>query len=150
DITILLLRMRPPSIYILGEVVRPGLYTIDPNLAPGLTVAQALGKAGGIKESADVRNIRITGGGGRPPLRSDLWAMLVDGDVSQDRHVDPGDVIFVPRGGADYDPEILGATSSTYRRVRVLGAVRSPSLLDMSPDDDLISVISKCGGFTGT
>lgn len=160
DIQILVSKVRPNTVYILGEVLKPGLYTNEAAGSAGseltvattanLTVTSALQRAGGIKESADVRQIRVTRLNSPAPATVDLWKLLVEGDTSQDIAIQSGDVIFVPKGGVDYDPDALGLAANQHRRVRVLGAVQQPGLMEMSPDDDVISVIAKSGGFTKT
>lgn len=160
DIQIVVIKVRPNTVYILGEVLKPGLYTneappilgADPTVATSanLTVISALQKAGGIKEGADVRNIRITRLGSKEQTRVNLWQLLVEGDVSQDLPIIAGDVIYIPKGGTDFDPDSLGLAANQNRRVRIWGAVKAPGLLDMDPEDDILSVISKAGGFTPT
>lgn len=160
DIEVVVSKIRPSMVYILGEIQKPGLYTTEIGPISGsenvvstnanLTVVSAIQKAGGIKPTADVRNIRVTRLGGNKQYLVNLWQLIVEGDTSQDIPIMSGDVVFVPKGGADFDADALGLTANLHRRVRIWGAVKNPGLIDMDPGDDIVSLISKAGGFTGT
>jgi polysaccharide export outer membrane protein len=112
-----------------------------------MTLATALQMAGGAKENADVRHIVVTRAGNRRQETVDVWQMLVKGDVSQDVVLNPGDSIFVPKGGENYSSEQLGLAACQKRNVRVWGAIKTPGIYEMTSSDDLLSLISKAGGF---
>ncbi|WP_373536699.1 SLBB domain-containing protein [Microcoleus sp.] len=108
-ITLKLLAARPLQIAIAGEINRPGAYTISSAAGPGgtseqigtqmPTISRALRMAGGITQSADVRQIKI-----RRPQRNapeqvisvDLWELLQNGDLRADLTLRDGDTIFIP------------------------------------------------------
>ncbi|PSB13023.1 polysaccharide export protein [filamentous cyanobacterium Phorm 46] len=108
-ITLKLLAPRPLQIAIAGEINRPGAYTISSAAGPGgtteqigtqmPTISRALRMAGGITQSADVRQIKI-----RRPQRNgpeqiiniDLWELLQAGDLRADVTLRDGDTIFIP------------------------------------------------------
>ncbi|AFZ04774.1 polysaccharide export protein [Oscillatoria nigro-viridis PCC 7112] len=108
-ITLKLLAARPLQIAIAGEINRPGAYTISSTAGPGgtaeqmgtqmPTISRALRMAGGITQSADVRQIKI-----RRPQRNapeqiisvDLWELLQNGDLRADMTLRDGDTIFIP------------------------------------------------------
>ena len=108
-ITLKLLAPRPLQIAIAGEINRPGAYTISSAAGPGgtteqigtqmPTISRALRLAGGITQSADVRQIKI-----RRPQRNapeqiisvDLWELLQNGDLRADMTLRDGDTIFIP------------------------------------------------------
>jgi polysaccharide biosynthesis/export protein len=108
-ITLKLLAPRPLQIAIAGEINRPGAYTISSAASPGgtteqigtqmPTISRALRMAGGITQSADVRQIKI-----RRPQRNapeqiisvDLWELLQNGDLRADMTLRDGDTIFIP------------------------------------------------------
>ncbi|MEZ2239786.1 polysaccharide biosynthesis/export family protein [Microcoleus sp.] len=108
-ITLKLLAPRPLQIAIAGEINRPGAYTISSTAGPGgtaeqmgtqmPTISRALRLAGGITQSADVRQIKI-----RRPQRNaaeqiisvDLWELLQNGDLRADMTLRDGDTIFIP------------------------------------------------------
>ncbi|MEG4014603.1 MULTISPECIES: SLBB domain-containing protein [unclassified Microcoleus] len=108
-ITLKLLAARPLQIAIAGEINRPGAYTISSAAGPGgtseqigiqmPTISRALRMAGGITQSADVRQIKI-----RRPQRNapeqiisvDLWDLLQNGNLRADLTLRDGDTIFIP------------------------------------------------------
>lgn len=177
---------RPVTVYVLGDVRNPGVYTLgntpEPpkvqlqttavltadegvtqptptggaaaagadaqSFARTTTLISALEKAGGVRETANVRNVRVTRNG--KVINVDLWRLLVEGDASQDIDLEARDTVFVPTASATaaYDPIPLGRLASTHTRtVRVWGAVKRPGLFELSAEDDVLSVIAKAGGF---
>lgn len=114
-----------------------------------LTVLTAIQMAGGVRENADIRHV-VVRRNNTQPRTIDLWAMIAEGDASQDFVLRGGDVIVVPRGGADFDAELLGAAANRKRAVRIFGAIKQPGIYELTPRDDLISIISRAGGFTDT
>ncbi len=183
DILINVSRTRPVSVYVLGDVIKPGLYTIDPSLftTPGagtevlvkgaesqeqsddsapiqqnipkvtnLTLITSLQLAQGLRDTADVRNIRVNRRQTGETFKVDLWKLFEDGDSQQDLSLQSGDTVFVPKGGLARRAEILGLAGDQRRHVRIWGAIHKPGLYELSPDDDLYSVIARAGGFTDT
>ncbi|CAN5674979.1 hypothetical protein BH10CYA1_BH10CYA1_55190 [soil metagenome] len=172
EIVVNLARQRPNQVYLLGEVTHPGLYTPsgngagaasgesgggggEGNVAPApatgiFTVSSALEQAGGLKETADIRHIHVTRLHPKQVIDVDLWKLMLDGDVSEDLVLQPGDAIYVPKGGAEFNSNDFGKVVANSHKVRVMGAVKSPGLMMMSGDDDILSVIAKAGGFTDT
>ncbi len=105
-VTVSLVAARPLNVGVIGEVTRPGNFTIT--LTPGSgdtatvqypTVTQAIRLAEGVTGVADIRNIRI-----RPPqpdgpdqvLNVNLWKFLQEGDISQDIILQDRDTILIP------------------------------------------------------
>ena len=177
SIIVNLAKQRPVQVYLLGEVLHPGLYTVGSDAvqmprsggsegmegggdagdesAPAsqtssnntITVSGAIQLAGGLKETADVRHLRVTRKAPKETYSIDLWKLMIDGDVSEDIVLQPNDVIYVPKGGGEFNPNDLGNLVNNKPKVRIIGAVKSPGLFPMSPDDDIMSVIAKAGGF---
>ena len=85
---------REKKIFILGEVASPGVY----NFASGLTVMQALALAGGYKNTAVLKDMRIIRGNLDNPelIRVDLHK-TAKGKDTRDILLARNDVIFVPR-----------------------------------------------------
>jgi polysaccharide export outer membrane protein len=54
-VTVMVVEATSPCVYVVGEVARPGMITMKSDL----TVLQALAMAGGLKDFADMRHIRI-------------------------------------------------------------------------------------------
>lgn len=119
-------------------------------LAPTtLTCITALQLAGGVKETADVRHVQVRRKG-QPAMEVDLMGLLVDGNAASDVVLKPEDVVLVPKGSAPFKAEELGLVASQSRVVRVFGSVRVPGIYELAPQDDVLSIISRAGGFTET
>ncbi|MEG4580197.1 polysaccharide biosynthesis/export family protein [Microcoleus sp. MON1_C5] len=105
-VTVSLVAARPLNVGVIGEVTRPGNFTITltpgPGAAPSVqypTVTQAIRLAEGVTGVADIRNIRVR----RPQrdgpdqvLNVNLWKFLQEGDISQDIILQDRDTIVIP------------------------------------------------------
>lgn len=178
QVVVMLTKARPVNVHVLGEVVNPGLYsnlglpspeqalkqqglqtgvgvtlsaTERAPVTTELTVLTAIQMAGGVKDTADIRNIKLTRLGEREHkiehTNVDLWQMLVEGDDGQDLKLRSGDTIFVPKGGPQFHADALGAAVRRPRPVRILGEVHRPGLYYLGPGDDLVTLLAKAGGF---
>ena len=79
----------------LGEVKKPGVYPLDPNL----TVLQAIAGADSYTETAVLEDVRIIRGGLAQPviLSSNIERLLKKGDLSQNLLLQNNDIVYVPR-----------------------------------------------------
>ncbi len=150
---------RPLNIAIVGEVNRPGSYTIqrvdDKGTQLGLvTVTRALQTAGGITQSADIRRVQVrrtTKIGSEQVIDVDLWQLLQAGDLSQDVILDQGDTIVVPPAeniDLTEAPEIASASFSPQAiTVNVVGEVVRPGAVAVPPNTSLNQALLASGGF---
>lgn len=156
---------RPLRIAIVGEVNRPGPYTIfegsqnadgrtaTPNsVAPSIT--KALQISGGITQLADLRNIqieRMTHTGQTQAITVDFWQLLKSGDVLQDLPLQDGDKITVARAPEVNDKdltEIADASFSPDRiAINIVGEVERPGTVNVAPNTPLNQGILAAGGF---
>lgn len=175
EIIINLAKQRSTQVYMLGEVMHPGLYSPDGGGKGGtdasgdigsgdgkssaampsapssiFTVSSALEMAGGLKDTADIRHLHVTRLHPKQVIDIDLWKLMLDGDVSEDLVLQPGDVVYVPKGGAEFNSADFGKVVNNSNKVRVMGAFKAPGLVTMSGDDDIYSVIAKAGGLADT
>ncbi len=142
-ITVTLQAPRPLNIWIAGEIYRPGSYTVA--LIPGVgqrpgtqypTVTRIIEQAGGIRLTADVRQIEVRRRqltGEEVVFNVDLWQMLQTGDRRQDITLRDGDSIFIPTAPrVNLEETRLLATTSFARdiaeprTVTVIGEVSRP------------------------
>jgi polysaccharide export outer membrane protein len=151
---------RPIDIVVVGEVKRPGTHTLalgtGSNNTEALipTVTRAIQVAGGITETANVREIQVrrqTASGRVQTLDVDLWKLLQTGDVNQDTVLQNGDTIYIPVATA-LDPaeatELAAATfSPTSIQVYVVGEVNQPGIVELPPNTPLNQAILAAGGF---
>lgn len=167
QIKVTLAKKRSAKVYILGEVAKPGLYTFDSDpdangVAPArkgetsnqkanddkVTVSVALQMAGGLKETADVNHVRVTHHNPSQTFDVNLWNLLIDADPNEeDIVIQSGDVVYVPKGTEISVASESAKVPTNTMQVRVIGCVKTPGLLTISPDDDLSTMIAKAGGF---
>ena len=159
----------PIQIAIVGQVGRPGTYTVkggnntnnsgnsgggtgNTNSPPTLT--QAIQVAGGIKPSADIRQIQIrrfTRLGSEQVIDVNLWQLLQAGDLSQDIALQEGDTVSVPVA-TNLDPAEASALaeasfSPNTIRVNVVGEVTKAGAVDVPPNTPLNQALLVAGGF---
>jgi len=86
-------------VFVMGQVNEPGAVLIKVQLR----LTQALARAGGFTEDADLDEIYLIRnpeeGGPAKPVRVDLKRILEDADFSQNYALKSGDVIYVARTG---------------------------------------------------
>lgn len=160
---------QPINIAIVGEVYRPGPYTLQGGQArtgdagvPGssagsnspTTVTRALQVAGGIKPEADIRRVQVvrpTRAGTSQVFEVDLWQLLEVGNLEQDAILAAGDTVFVPTATAldpEAVPEIAAASFSPNAiQVNVVGETERTGRLELPPNTSLSQAILAAGGF---
>jgi len=121
-------QLRTIRIFVLGDVNRPGSYVVS-SLA---TISSALYQSGGISRVGTLRDIQLKRSG-NVVARLDLYDLLLNGDTSDDRRLQPGDVIFVPPVGP---------------QVSVSGAVKRPAIYELRGETSIAKVIRLAGGMT--
>ena len=122
--------LRSIRVFVLGDAVRPGSYTVS-----GLsTMTNALFASGGVKQIGSLRKIELMRGG-ETVTTLDLYDLLLRGDTRADARLQPGDAIFVPP---------IGAT------VSVDGEVRRPAIYELRDERTVAQVVSLAGGLTPT
>jgi len=120
--------LRSMRIFMLGDVNRPGAYTVS-SLS---TMTNALFVSGGIRPIGSLRNILLKRAG-EVVATLDLYDLLLNGDTSSDARLQSGDVIFVPPVGS---------------LVGVAGEVRRPAIYELKNETSISDAIAMAGGFT--
>lgn len=116
--------VRAISVFVGGEVERPGQYQLT-SLGD---VAAALSRAGGIRRTGSLRKVRILRGGSSVAV--DLYGLLGIGTPPSVRLQD-GDRVIVP---------VIGDT------VAVAGSVARPGIYELRASASLSTVLSYAGG----
>lgn len=93
-------KTEPLNIAVVGEVSKPGSYTIRASEnGDRPTLTRAIREAGGITQSANIRQIsirRLTQTGNEQLVAIDLWQLLRGGNLEQDVILQQGDTIIIP------------------------------------------------------
>lgn len=118
--------LRTLPLLVLGDVKKPGAYTISA-LA---TVTDALLLAGGPSDIGSMRNIQLKRNN-KLITTLDLYDLLLKGDRSKDSVLQAGDVVFVPVTG-----KIAG----------IAGNVKRPAIYEFKEDATLQNLIDLAGG----
>lgn len=87
-------RLRSITVYVTGNAARPGAYTVS----SFATLVNALLASGGPNANGSLRKIELKRNG-RIVTIFDMYAMLLQGDKSQDSRLENGDVIYIPPVG---------------------------------------------------
>ncbi len=87
-------RLRSIMIYVTGNAARPGAYTVS----SFATLVNALLVSGGPNANGSLRKIELKRNG-KTITVFDMYAMLLQGDKSQDTRLEAGDVIYIPPVG---------------------------------------------------
>ena len=128
QVTVIVKAYNSRKISVLGEVKTPGLL----RLSTDITLLEALSRAGGINEDADLVGSRVLRG--HQLVATDFVKLLKQGDAGQNIPIQPGDVILVP--------------NVKDKKVFVLGQVTRPLVLALTPGLSLIESVSRAGGLT--
>ncbi|AFY81377.1 SLBB domain-containing protein [Oscillatoria acuminata] len=166
----------PLNIAIVGEVNRPGTYTISgedvtatgnletltaPSTGGGVvglpTVTRAIKIAGGITPTADIRRIQVLrqrNNGTQQLIDVNLWELLENGNLNQDVLLQQGDTIVV-QTATNVDlaeaPRLATASFSPNRiQVNIVGEIQQPGLVELPPNSSLNQAILVAGGFNNT
>ena len=167
-VSVKLANARPLRITVVGEVKRPGSYAVSPEESGSVIQGQVLGArtlgppvlteairlAGGITESAQVRDIRIIRqqrNDRTKTINLNLWKLLQSGDSSQDVTLRNGDRIVVPLAENITANEATQLSQASFApediTVNVVGEVESPGRVQVAPNTPLNQALLAAGGF---
>jgi polysaccharide biosynthesis/export protein len=159
----------PPRVIVVGEVNRPGTYTVkgDSNTTNNNTqlagtvalptITSAIQAASGIKPTADIRQIQLirTNRAGEQKIAINLFKLLQQGDSSQDIILQEGDRIFIPVAQNASAQDVDLVASSTFSpsaiKINVIGEIATKAskggTLEVPPNTTLNQAILISGGF---
>lgn len=130
EVDIMLLKPKNVLVAIVGDVYRPGKYT----LSALNTVLDAVILAGGPTENGSIRDIQLLRNG-ELAASVDLYKFLISGQNQDDIFLETGDRIYVPL---------------TESKITVEGEIKRPAIFELKPglDERLSDLIELAGGFT--
>lgn len=147
------------NVAVVGEVFRPGVYKLGSagsEASQGRpTVTKAIQQAGGIKPSADIRQIQV-----RRPARNgteqiiniDFWQLFREGDLTQDLALQQGDTVSIPTAQSDAGAEAAQIVATNLSPetilVNVVGEVKQPGTVQVPANTTLNQALLAAGGFT--
>ncbi len=145
----------PLKVAIVGQVKRPGPYTINNDSEQNsVTITSAIQSAGGITERADIRNVqvrRLTKSGSEQVIDVDLWKLLQEGDVRQDLPLQEGDTIVIGLATELSPDEATELASTSFSpdtiSVNIVGEVIQPGRVEVLPNTPLAQALLAVGGF---
>jgi protein involved in polysaccharide export with SLBB domain len=134
-----LTKVDPPTVYVKGEVAKPGRYP----LTTDMRVADLIRVAGGIKRSADTESADLTqyaasGGGERVEIR---LAAAMSGSGNENAALRAGDLLTIRQIPGWND---IGAS------VTLGGEVRHPGVYGIRSGERLSSLLRRAGGLMPT
>jgi protein involved in polysaccharide export with SLBB domain len=130
DLNVNMGQLRSIQIFIVGQALRPGSYTVS-SLS---TLVNALFASGGPSSRGSLRRIQLKRGD-RIVTTFDLYDLLLRGDKSEDVRLQPGDVIFIPNAGP---------------RVALEGSVETPAIYELKDETSVREILSYAGGLSAT
>lgn len=121
DVTVVLLEVKAPSVYVMGHVNDPGTVILE---GP-MNVWQVVGHAGGFAGGADTNQVvvsrKVPGGEMRHVL--DFLHWQATGDPAHNLDMQRGDVVFIPKRLSEF--------------IYVCGEVEKPGRIALEPDEVL-------------
>jgi polysaccharide export outer membrane protein len=167
---------QPIGVVIVGEVNRPGPYTVfasdvrstnqqtdlsfvsidqQQGAVVGLpTITRALKIAGGITTEADIRRVQIrrrVRGGNEQTILVNLWDLLQKGDATQDILLQEGDSVIIPTAATVDLAEVSQLASSSFSpnaiSINIVGEVIRPGALQVRPSTSLHQALLTAGSF---
>ena len=167
---------KPIGVVIVGEVNRPGPYTVfasdvrstnqqtelsfvsidqQQGAVVGLpTITRALKIAGGITTEADIRRVQIrrrVRGGNEQTIMVNLWDLLQKGDATQDILLQEGDSVIIPTAANVDLAEVSQLATSSFSpnaiSINIVGEVIRPGALLVRPSTSLHQALLTAGSF---
>jgi len=120
-------QLRGIRVYVAGYVARPGSLTVS-SLS---TLVNALMRSGGPTAAGSFRNVQLRRGK-EVVSTFDLYDLLLKGDRSADRVMQPDDVVYVGPIGP---------------QVALIGSVNQPAIFELKAGETINDLLQMAGGF---
>lgn len=121
-------RLRSVQLFVVGEALDPGEYTVG-SLS---SLVNAVFASGGPKPNGSLRSVQLKRGA-TVVTEFDLYDLLIKGDKSKDVPILPGDVIYFPPAGGF---------------AAVAGSVGVPAIYELRGTQSIADLVDEAGGPT--
>jgi len=128
------------TIYVMGEVAKPGAFEIK----AGVGFLDVLANAGGPTRYADTNEIRVLKASGGVENFDLLAYTESKGKRVATPKLGPGDTIFVPEKQQEEGSSWL--KNSPDKVVRIIGAINNPGRYEWSDEMTILDLIAEAGG----
>ncbi len=162
QISLILVKPRPISVFVLGEVNDPGLYNLSPiNEISNLenkylpTLVSAIKNAGGITQDTNLKEVELLRllPGNKGKYKStllNLVDLIFDGKKYNNPYLFDGDIIKLKKANKKFSEKInnISASNLTPRiiEISVIGEVANPGSIKVDKNTSLFQSILKAGG----
>ena len=167
EVSIQIIKPRPMTVFVLGEVSRPGIYTLNisgitssidsagSNISGMPTLVKAIQKAGGITQSAnltEVELIRLLPGNKNEykTTKLNLINLIFKGARNNNPFLFDGDIIKLRKSTVEPSKRIetitLNNLSPNKIQISVIGEVVKPGRFLIDTDTPLLQSILEAGG----
>lgn len=94
QVSVNVIAIQSQKVYVIGEVTRPGVFTLD----TPKNVIEAISQAGGFTTDAKETSVMVIRGNRDNPelIKLDIKSALKDGNITQNIQLQSGDVVYVP------------------------------------------------------
>lgn len=129
------------TVYVMGEVAKPGSY----EMTEGANFFDVLANAGGPNRYAETRQLRVIRANGTV-IPFDLAGYTEGRPGISVPAITPGDAIFVPEKTDQLEKSWLKI--GTNRAIRIIGQVNKPGRYEWSSEMSLLDLVAHAGGPT--
>ena len=128
ELTVDLGEIHSIQVYVAGMARQPGEYTVSALS----TLVDAVFLSGGPSSSGSMRHVQLKRDG-KVLTDFDLYELLIKGDKTGDRQLQPGDVLYIPPPGS---------------QVALFGSVRRSGIYELRGEETLGDLLDSAGGRT--
>ena len=163
EVSISLAKPRPISVYILGEVNNPGLYTLPYNLTGsndmavgGIpTLVSAVKFAGGITQDANLKEVELVrllpgNKGAQKKTELNLVDLIFKGKKQNNPYLFDGDIIKFKKAESDPSERIKNISGNNLTpnivNVSIIGEVKNPGMIPVPKNTSLFQSLLLSGG----
>ena len=158
---------RPIKVSVIGEVERPGLYSLTDDEVfttlggqslrnKGLpTIIDSIQKAGGVTQNANLRSVQLKRrlSGEKNIYKStnlNLIELLINGNQENNPYLFDGDIIFIKKA-ENLEPRLLNIAASNLSpkiiNINIIGEVKKPGRIQVPANTTMMQSILLAGGF---